>query len=211
MEINNLSQGELIDKIINQANSMNKKIKAFRGKDISEFEEMLHNLLPEDKAKYNSKSGAVSKSTVHYKKMSDLDLKRILSTLHKLNNHDIYGTVNKYQKVATQSWHTLKATVEEHLRKKGYDDKFIFDITNDKGFYDKLYLAFKDLGKGHESKQSIEKVALEYKENGLSEDEIERATNNIENSKNKMDEIIYKARLFDEFEKEVNARGKNRR
>lgn len=201
MDINKLSHEELINKIINQTNSLNKKIKAFKNKGIEEHNELIHNLLSDDQVQYN-KSGSITKSKKFYDKQDDFVLKKTLATLIKINNHDIYGTVNKYTKYATVSWETLQTTVKETLRTKGYDEKFIVELCADKDFYNKLYLAFNEGGLSYGSDQIIEKVVLDYSENGLSEEEIERISSDIEYSKNKMDNLRIEIEQYREYERE---------
>lgn len=212
MNINNLSQGELIDKIINQANSLNKKIKAFKKANILEHEELIHNLLSEDQVQYN-KSGSITKSKKFYSKQQDIWLKKTLSTLIKLNNNDIYGTVNKYNKYATQSWNTLRDTVEQVLTRNGYNSSFIAELLASKDFYNKLYLAFKEGGKSYGSNQIIDKVVLDYSENGLTDDEKERIVSDIEYSKNKMDELTAEMSQYEEYlrYKGIDRSGQNKR
>ena len=201
MDINKLSHEELINKIINQTNSLNKKIKAFKNKGIEEHNELIHNLLSDDQVQYN-KSGSITKSKKFYDKQDDFVLKKTLATLIKINNHDIYGTVNKYTKYATASWETLQTTVKETLRTKGYDEKFIVELCADKDFYNKLYLAFNEGALSYGSDQIIEKVVLDYSENGLSEEEIERISSDIEYSKNKMDNLRVEIEQYREYERE---------
>lgn len=200
MDINKLTHEELINKIINQSNSLNKKIKAFKNKGIDEHSELIHNLLGED-VQYN-KSGSITKSKKFYDKQDDFVLKKTLATLIKINNHDIYGTINKYTKYATVSWETLQTTVKETLRTKGYDEKFITELCADKDFYNKLYLAFNEGALSYGSDQIIEKVVLDYSENGLSEEEIERISSDIEYSKNKMDNLRLEIEQYREYERE---------
>lgn len=201
MDINNLSHKELINKIINQVNSINKKIKAFKVEGITEHSELIHNLLDSNQVQYNE-SGSITKSKKFYDQQEDIWLKKTLSTLIKLNNHDIYGTVNKYKKYATQSWVTLKSTVEETLLQYGYDSRFVTELTADKDFYNKLYLAFNDGALSYGSKQIIQKVVLDYEENGLSQDEIERITSDIEYSKNQMDKLTLDIKQYQEYERD---------
>lgn len=198
MDINNLSHDELITKIINQANSLNKKIKAFKNENILEHSELVHNLLPQGQVSYN-KSGSITKSTKFYGKQSDIWLKKTLSTLVKLNNHEIYGTTNKYHSYATQSWNTLRDTVVNHLRSLGYDEQFILEVTSQKDFYNKLYLAFNDGALSYGSLQMIDKVALDYKNNGLTDEEKERIVSDIEYSKNKMDQLTVEISQYEEY------------
>lgn len=212
MNINNLSHIELINKIVNQANSLNKKIKAFKKANIMEHEELVHNLLSEEQVQYN-KSGSITKSTKFYDKQSDIWLKKTLSTLIKLNNNDIYGTINKYNKYATQSWNTLRDTVEQTLLKNGYSSSFIAELLSSKDFYNKLYLAFKEGGKSYGSDQIIDKVVLDYSENGLTDAEKERIVSDIEYSKNKMDELTAEMSQYEEYlkYKGIDRSGKNKR
>ena len=201
MDINKLSHKQLINKIINQANSLNKKIKAFKNNGITEHSELIHNLFDNDQVKFN-KSGSITKSKKFYDNQEDIWLKKTLSTLIKLNNHEIYGTVNKYNKYATQSWNTLKSTIEQTLLDKGYDNKFVAELTADKDFYNKLYLAFNDGALSYGSDQIIEKVVLDYSENGLSQDEIDRISSDIEYSKNQMDKLTLDIKQYQEYERD---------
>lgn len=201
MDINNLSHDQLVNKIINQANSLNKKIKAFNKSGISEHSELIHNLLDSNQVKFN-KSGSITKSKKFYNQLDDIWLKKTLSTLIKINNHEIYGTVNKYNKYATQSWNTLKGTIEQTLLDKGYDSKFVAELTADKEFYNKLYLAFSEGALSYGSDQIIEKVVLDYKENGLSEEEINRISSDIEYSKNQMDKLTQEIKQYREYERD---------
>lgn len=212
MDLNNLAHNELINKIINQANSLNKKIKAFKKANILEHEELVHNLLTEEQVQYN-KSGSITKSKKFYDKQSDIWLKKTLSTLIKLNNNEIYGTINKYNKYATQSWITLRDTVEQTLLKNGYSSSFITELISSKDFYNKLYLAFKEGGKSYGSDQLIDKVVLDYNENGLTDADKERIVSNIEYSKNKMDELTAEINQYEEYlkYKGIDRSGKNKR
>ena len=115
---------------------------------------------------------------------------------------EIYGTVNKYNKYATQSWNTLKSTIEQTLLDKGYDNKFVAELTADKDFYNKLYLAFNDGALSYGSDQIIEKVVLDYLENGLSQDEIDRISSDIEYSKNQMDKLTLDIKQYQEYERD---------
>lgn len=212
MDINNLTHNELINKIVNQVNSLNKKIKAFKEANILEHEELVHNLLSEKQVQYNE-SGSITKSTKFYGKQSDIWLMKTLSTLIKLNNNDIYGTINKYNKYATQSWNTLRDTLEQTLLRNGYSSSFIAELLSSKNFYNKLYLAFKEGGKSYGSDQIIDKVVLDYSENGLTDDEKERIVSDIEYSKNKMDELTVEITQYEEYlkYKGIDRSGKNKR
>lgn len=212
MDINNLSHDELITKIINQANSLNKKIKTFKQENILEHSELVHNLLPEGQVTYN-KSGSITKSKKFYDKQSDIWLKKTLSTLVKINNNEIYGTINKYNSYATQSWNTLRDTVVQILKEYGYDEEFIYRVTSSPDFYNKLYLAFNDGALSYGSKQIVNKVALDYDENGLSDKERERIVSDIEYSKNKMDELTFQISQYEEYlaSKGIDRNGKGKR
>ena len=212
MDINDLSKGEIIDKIINQANSLNKKIKAFKKANITEHEELIHNLLSEKQVQYN-KSGSITKSKKYYSNQNDFWLRKTLSTLIKLNNNEIYGTINKYNKYANQSWLSLKDTVENVLTGNGYDKKFISELLASKDFYNKLYLAFSEGGKSYGSNQIINKVVLDYSQNGLTDDEKKRIVSDIEYSKNKMDQLNAELSQYEEYlrYKGIDRGGKSKR
>lgn len=199
MEVNNLSHEQLIKKIINQANSLNKKIKKFKEANIDEHLELVKGLFNDGQVEFNN-SGSITKSKKFYDKQSDLWLKRTLTTLHKLNNHDVYGTINKYNKVATDSWNTLVHTVQDYLTNKGYDKQWVMEVTSTNEFYQKLLLAFKDNKKSYGSTQTIEKVFLEYaNDDKMSEDEKKTTLNNIEHSLNAHEQILKEIRDYEEY------------
>ena len=97
---------------------------------------------------------------------------------------------------------TLKSTIEQTLFDKGYDNKFVAELTADKDFYNKLYLAFNDGALSYGSDQIIEKVVLDYSENGLSQDEIDRISSDIEYSKNQMDKLTLDIKQYQEYERD---------
>lgn len=206
MDINNLSREELIEKIINQENSLNKKIKKFRKDNIEEHFNMVKNYLGED-VQFN-KSNVIAKSRKFHESQGTLTLKRTLSALHKLNNHDIYGTVNKYNKFATAKWEILQETVKQELLSRGYSEKEIQNAITSKDFYDKLYVAFADKEKYGDSDDIIELTYLDYKDNGLSEDEIDRISTSIDHSIKAQEELFEELRQYDAFK---NAREGNMR
>lgn len=212
MDINNLTKGELVNKIINQANSLNKKIKSFKNANIMEHEELVHNLLPSNQVQFN-KSGSITKSKKFYENQNSIWLKKTLNTLIKLNNNEIYGTINKYNKYATQSWNSLRDTVENVLLRNGYDKAFISELLSSKDFYNKLYLAFQEGGKSYGSEQIIDKVVLDYSENGLTDEDRERIVSDIEYSKNKMDQLNAELSQYEEYlrYKGIDRSGKSKR
>lgn len=154
-----MTKKDVINKIINQANSLNKKIKTFKAEGIEDHGDFVHAMFNSDQMKYN-KSGSMTKSKKFYEKQNILQLKRTLNTLIKINNHDVFGTIKKYKSFATESWTTLQHTVKEILLSKGYNESDVNMITSSKMFYNTLLLAFKDVGKGYGSEQIIEKVFL---------------------------------------------------
>lgn len=174
-------KNELISMIINQANSLNKKIKTFKKEGIDEHLQYVKHYLTDDMTKY-SKNDTVTKSKKYYKDKSLLWLKKTWRAMQLVNNNGYYGTVKKFNKEVTTRYEGLKSFLEQYLREKGYSDDFIYGIVRDRSFFARLYIAFKEGGEYTPSKQLIDKVLLEYEQGigNLTEKEVNKALNNIE-------------------------------
>ena len=197
-EIND--RNELTKMIINQINSLNKKIKAFKKEGIEEHYEYIKNIITEDMGKY-TKSGTLSKSKKFYGEKNTVWLKKTLSALHKINNHEFYGTIRKYNKEVTRSLKAVQDYVKNFLQIKGYDNNFINEITNSKDFFENLFSAFNEGVSSYGSNQLIEKVALSYDNTGKSKEEINKILSNIEYSKNVLDRLKEEKEAFEEFKR----------
>lgn len=193
-----MTKKDIINKIINQANSLNKKIKSFKQEGIDDHGDFVHAMFNSEQMKYN-KSGSMTKSKKFYEKQNILQLTRTLNTLTKINNHDVFGTINKYKSFATESWTTLQDTIKNILIDKGYSESDINMIVTSKNFYNTLLVAFKDVGRGYGSHQIIEKVFLQYNQGNLSDDDIEKATSDIEFSVSRQRELEEHIRQYQEF------------
>lgn len=205
------NKNDIANKIKNQINSLNKKIKSFNKNDITEHGEMINHLLGDGSVEFND-SGSIKKGMKFFKDKNILELKRTLSALHKMNNHELYGTVKKYEKEVNNRMYGVQQKVKEFLRKKGYNDNFINEVIHDKEFYAKLFTAFQSEGERAPSDSVIEKVALEYKpgESGLTDSEINKIFNNIENSANLDKSIEEENEAYSNFKKDM-MRNKMRR
>lgn len=199
----------IINKIINQANSLNKKIKNFKDEGITDHFEFVQAMFNDKQMIYNE-SGSLTKSKKFYNNQNLLELKRTLNILTKINNHEVFGTTRKYKKFATESWTTLQHTVKEVLRMKGYSDSEINSVVTTKDFYNSLLIAFKDIGRGYGSEQVIEKVFLQYSSDTLCQDDIEKAVSDIEFSVSKQRELTEHIRDYEEYMKwkQENKRGR---
>ena len=103
LNINSLTdKNEITDMIINQINSLNKKIKAFKKKGIDEHSEYVKNMISDDMGKF-TKNDTLSKSKKFYDDKNIVWLKKTLSALHKINNNELFGTVHKYEKEVTNN------------------------------------------------------------------------------------------------------------
>lgn len=201
LKINSLTdKTEITNMIINQINSLNKKIKAFKNKGIEEHSEYIHNMISDDMGQF-TKNGTLSKSKKFYDGKNMLWLKKTLSALHKINNNDLFGTVHKYETEVTDSLKKVRNYVEDYLQKKGYSKEFINEVINNKDFYARLFMEFNNVGGGYGSNQAIEKVALNYENTGLDTKETERILSNIEYSKNVLDRIKDEQEAFEEFKR----------
>lgn len=200
-KINSLSdKEEITNMIINQINSLNKKIKAFKNKGIDEHLEYVKNMISDDMGQF-TKNGTLSKSKKFYEDKNILWLKKSLSALHKINNNDLFGTVHKYETEVSESLKKVRNYVEEYLQKKGYSQDFINEVINNKDFYASLFMEFNHVGSGYGSDQAIEKIALNYENSGLDTKETERILSNIEYSKNVLDRIKDEQEAFEEFKR----------
>lgn len=200
-KINSINdRNELTNMIINQINSLNKKIKAFKKEGIEEHSEYIKNLISDDMGQF-TKNDTLSKSKKFYSSKNTVWLKKTLSALHKLNNHEFYGTTRKYHKEVTKSLKAVQDYTKNYLNNKGYDNKFINEITNSKDFFIKLYGAFNEGIQGYGSDQIIEKIALSYENTGMSNEEMNKILSNIEYSKNVLDRLKEEQDAFEEFKR----------
>ena len=193
-------RNELINMIINQINSLNKKIKVFKKEGIEEHTEYIKNIITEDMGQF-TKNDTLSKSKKFYATKNTVWLKKTLTALHKINNHEFYGTIRKYKKEVTKSLKGVQDYTKNYLTSKGYDINFINEITNSKDFYAKLFSAFSEGVQGYGSGQKIEKIALSYENSGMSEKEINKILSNIEYSKNVLDRLKEEREAFEEFKR----------
>ena len=201
LNINSINdRNELTNMIINQINSLNKKIKAFKKEGIEEHSEYIKNIISEDMGQF-TKNDTLSKSKKFYGSKNTIWLKKTLSALHKINNHEFYGTTRKYHKEVTKTLKAVQDYTQNYLQNKGYDNKFINEITNSKDFFVKLYGAFNEGIQGYGSDQIIEKIALSYDDTGMSNEEINKILSNIEYSKNVLDRLKEEQDAFEEFKR----------
>lgn len=201
LNINSLTdKNEITDMIINQINSLNKKIKAFKKKGIDEHLEYVKNMISDDMGKF-TKNDTLSKSKKFYDDKNVLWLKKSLSALHKINNNELFGTVHKYEKEVSNNLKKVRDYVQQYLDQKGYSQDFINEVTNRKEFYTTLFMEFNHVGRGYGSNQAIEKVALNYENNGMDNKEVEKILQNIEYSKNVIDRLKEEQVAFEEFKR----------
>lgn len=201
LNINSLTdKKEITDMIINQINSLNKKIKAFKKKGIDEHSEYVKNMISDDMGKF-TKNDTLSKSKKFYGDKNIVWLKKTLSALHKINNNELFGTVNKYEKEVTNNLKKVRDYTQQYLEQKGYSQDFINEVTNRKEFYTTLFMEFNHVGRGYGSNQAIEKIALNYENNGMDNKEVEKILQNIEYSKNVIDRLKEEQEAFEEFKR----------
>lgn len=201
LKINSINdRNELTNMIINQINSLNKKIKAFKKEGIEEHAEYIKNIISDDMGQFTA-SDTLSKSKKFYGSKNTVWLKKTLSALHKINNHEFYGTTRKYHKEVTKSLKAVQDYTKNYLNNKGYDNSFINEITNSKDFFVKLYGAFNEGIQGYGSDQIIEKIALSYENSGMSNEEMNKILSNIEYSKNVLDRLKEEQDAFEEFKR----------
>lgn len=201
LNINSLTdKKEITDMIINQINSLNKKIKAFKKKGIDEHSEYVKNMISDDMGKF-TKNDTLSKSKKFYGDKNIVWLKKTLSALHKINNNELFGTVNKYEKEVTNNLKKVRDYTQQYLEQKGYSQDFINEVTNRKEFYTTLFMEYNHVGRGYGSNQAIEKITLNYENNGMDNKEVEKILQNIEYSKNVIDRLKEEQEAFEEFKR----------
>ena len=207
LNVNSINDNnQLTNMIINQINSLNKKIKSFKEKGIDTHMEYIKNIITDDMGKF-TENGTLSKSKNFYGEKQQVWLKKTLTALHKINNHDFFGTTRKYEKEVNKNVAKVQEYTRQFLEKKGYSQQFIIETINDKNFIVALFDAFKDVGKGYGSDQIIEKIALTYSDNtGLDRKEVEKILNNIEYRKNVLDRLKDEQDAFEEFKRNKKLR-----
>lgn len=208
LNINKLTdKNEIIKKIINQANTLNKKIKSFANNGIEEHKEYVEGMLT---GLVNfTETGTVSKSKTFFKDKSVMWLKKTLAGLHKVNNNDLYGTEKKYEKNMTDSIKRVQDYCRTYFEQKGYSSQFIASVIYDPKYFANLFLAFKEVGQGYGSDQTIEKVALSYQNtNTLNNKEVNKILTNIERSKNIEDRVKEERDALAELRNIRNSKGR---
>lgn len=206
LSINELDDREEITKmIINQINSLNKKIIKFKTEGIEEHTEYVKNIISSDMGVFTA-NDTLSKSKKFYENKETIWLKKSLAAIHKLNNHEFFGTVNKYKKEVTKGIKAVQDYTQEYLKLKGYDEKFINEITNSKDFIVKLYDAYNEKDRKYGSNQIIEKIALSYEDTGLTNEETNKILSNIEYGKVALDRIKEEKEAFEEFKRNKKMR-----
>ena len=192
-KINNLTdREEIVNKLINQINSLNKKIKKFGKEGITEYERYLQAYLTDDLVKWNP-NGSISKSKKFYEDKHIIWLKKALSATHKLNNNRFYGTVTKYKKEVALSNERVSRYVRKRLEDKGYNADFINRILNNDTFYKQLYMRFSEGASTYGSDQMIDEVTLNYAdldgESGFTYEELDKFISDVEYAQNTQDRI----------------------
>ena len=168
--------------------------------------EYIKNIISDDMGQF-TENGTLSKSKKFYGEKHQVWLKKTLTALHKINNHDFFGTTRKYEKEVNKNVAKVQEYTRQFLEKKGYSQQFIIETINDKNFIVALFDAFKDVGKGYGSDQVIEKIALSYSDNtGLDSKEVDKILNNIEYSKNVLDRLKEEQDAFNEFKRNKKLR-----
>lgn len=206
LKVNNINDRvELENMIINQINSLNKKIKRFKNDGIEEHLQYVKAVITDDMGTFGA-NDTLSKSRKFYREKNTVWLKKTLAALHKINNDEYYGTVNKYKKEVTKTIKGIQDYAKDYLRNKGYDESFINSTVNSKGFMVNLLDNYKEVGRGYGSNQAIEKVALSYDNNGFSEAETNKILNNIEYSRNTLKRIQEESDMFEEFKRNMKKR-----
>ena len=199
LNVNSINDNnQLTNMIINQINSLNKKIKSFKEKGIDTHMEYIKNIITDDMGQF-TENDTLSKSKKFYGEKHQVWLKKTLTALHKINNHAFFGTPRKYEQEVTKNVAKVQEYTRQFLEKKGYSQQFIIETINDKNFIVSLFTAFKEVGRGYDSNQTIEKIALTYdNNNGLDSKEVDRILNNIEYSKNVLDRLKDERELIEE-------------
>lgn len=201
--IQNMSKDDLIKRIHNQANNINKKRNEFAEAYHGEaYDEMIHAMLGDNLFR---DSGTVNKNKKFYSNFEVFELRQIMVNMVNINNHDVFGTVNKYGLIKDDTFTVLRGTVEEILTSRGYDEDDINRITHEKSFYDNLLIAFKEK-REFDSDNTIEKVYLSYSDK-TDDDKADRINRLIERdnfARNLNEERELARRLRQEYEDRMN-------
>lgn len=174
-----MTKKQIISMIINQANSLNKKVIAFKEQSIVDHLQFVQSFFTDEQMQYTD-TNRLTKSKVFYGNQNMLQLERTLNVLKKINNHEIFGTIRKYNKNYSDSWQTLMDTCKRILENKGYSTNTINQIINSRSFVNRLLIAFKDKIHGLVSDGIIEKVFLEHAKGTIPNEDIEKSISDIE-------------------------------
>lgn len=201
--INNFNnKDELIGMVINQINSLNKKMKAFARKGYDAHIEYMSNLL-NGQVQYTMNE-TISKSKSYLGEKNLLQLKKLYVSLQHMNNHNILGTIKKYESAVTRQVEDTKKYARDFLVSKGYDNNFILKVINDKNFYTSLFSAFDDDGT-FTSDQIIEEVALNYDISNINATRKKRLEE-LESGRMEQERIDREQKAFEEWQRQNNMR-----
>lgn len=198
-DIKGMSKQETIDRIINQANSLNKKILKFQNEGISEHYDYVRGMLGDIGVQYKEEVGTISKSRKFYNNVNILQLKRTLKALHVVNNSDVYGTVAKYNKTMSRQYSDIIDFTTKLLRKNGKTEKYIQEVVGNKNFLDTFVNVMNEGTKGLTSEAVIEKIAMRYGKDGEYKKNAKKTLRNIDNAFNKLQELDREKQAIEEY------------
>lgn len=174
-----LSMGkrELINNIVKQSKSINRKSAYFRKEDVRTYFDMIDSFLGNTVTK--TKNGNLKIDKEQYKTMDKDDLRYISLAMDKINKSEMYGTQKKYESNTQRGVKWLHETIyDTFVDEKGYDKNYILNLLNDKNFTKELLDTFNNSPDFTPSDEVIEQVLLNYK--SPSKDTMTKTLSNIE-------------------------------
>ena len=208
-----MDRNQLINKIANLSNNLNKKKRAFEENDYGEFyENKLNQMAAQFDRKINltMESGYLTKSKKEIGKLSDKDLQKLYNKMHDLQTDTRHGTVKKYNNYLnlnlTQSAETLRNTVGDDMFNKLLGDKELIPFM--KQFMKDLGREREKFGASYSSEQLMNEM---YKNLDIDNDDERKAIMRTIQKKEKIHDILSRNKVSNKGGRKVGNTPKRRR
>lgn len=208
-----MDRNQLINKIANLSNNLNKKKRAFEENDYGEFYEYKLNQMAaqfDRKINLTMESGYLTKSKKEIGKLSDKDLQKLYNKMHDLQTDTRHGTVKKYNNYLNlnlnQSAETLRNTVGDDMFNKLLGDKELIPFM--KQFMKDLGREREKFGASYSSEQLMNEM---YKNLDIDNDDERKAIMRTIQKKEKIHDILSRNKVSNKGGRKVGNTPKRRR
>lgn len=192
-KIKDMTRNELLEKIRQETNKLNRKLRQFHENDVVIYEQIIEEYLG-DKVNLYEKLNEyteldftqISKSKKQFENTSDLDLQIIASSMVGLNKYGLYKDYRTYKKEVNIHYQRLHEYILGFFCEKYYYDRQeLMSLISRKDFTEYLFEQLKASGGVDPSDQIINDVIITFrnmsKDNRTQQKNNESLNRNIEN------------------------------